>query len=336
MLSCLNIVFIKTENDKTPLLGREAGEYLTREFRAYDYTVAEDALQVRQYLSDEAVNVVLPLDMPLVEEHDLLRAVEIMRRRKISCVGLGKKDGAGWMSFDKEHNSEYFVAGDAFLQLCGAKNRHLVYNSMRDRIVRRWLEREVEIPDTATVHIDDTVLISPSAEILPFSTLKGNSVIKAGAEISASYISDSTVEEGAGIRYSHIVNSRVCARANVGPYSRLRGALIGKECRIGDFVEVKASALGDGVKASHLTYIGDADIGRATNVGCGTVFCNYDGKLKHRTTVGEDCFIGANTNLIAPLNVGDGAFIAAGTTVNKDVDGGTFTIGRVRAETKKK
>ena len=125
------------------------------------------------------------------------------------------------------------------------------------------------------------------------------------------------------------------ARASVGPYARLRRATIGEDCRVGDFVEVKNSTLENGVKAAHLSYIGDAAVGERTNVGCGTVFCNYDGKTKHKTTVGCDCFIGANTNLVAPLVVGDKAFIAAGTTVTRDVDEKTFTIGRVRQDTVK-
>ncbi len=99
-------------------------------------------------------------------------------------------------------------------------------------------------------------------------------------------------------------------------------------------MEIKASKLSDGVKASHLSYVGDAEVGEGTNVGCGTVFCNYDGREKHKTTVGSRCFIGANTNLIAPVVVGDNAFIAAGTTVTRDVGDGSFTIGRVRQDTK--
>ena len=104
---------------------------------------------------------------------------------------------------------------------------------------------------------------------------------------------------------------------------------------MGDFVEIKGSSLGDGVKSAHLAYIGDAVVGEGTNIGCGTVFCNYDGRKKHRTEVGSGCFIGANVNLVAPLAVGDGAFVAAGTTVTRDVEGGEFVIGRARQESKR-
>ena len=145
---------------------------------------------------------------------------------------------------------------------------------------------------------------------------------------------NSIVENGASVEMSHIVDSCVRAGATVGPFARLRGAQVGEKCRIGDFVEIKASKLGNGVKASHLSYVGDAEVGDGTNVGCGTVFCNYDGKDKHRTTVGSGCFIGANTNLIAPVVVGDNSFIAAGTTVTRDVEECSFTIGRVRQDTK--
>ena len=154
-----------------------------------------------------------------------------------------------------------------------------------------------------------------------------------GAKVAGSYIKDSVID-GASVEYSYLACSHVHARATVGPFARLRGATIGNNCRVGDFVEVKASTLREGVKASHLTYIGDADVGERTNVGCGSVFCNYDGVDKHKTTVGCNCFIGANTNLIAPVVVGDNAFIAAGTTVTRDIEDGSFTIGRVRQDTK--
>ena len=103
---------------------------------------------------------------------------------------------------------------------------------------------------------------------------------------------------------------------------------MGDNCRVGNYVEIKRSILHDGVKAAHLSYIGDADVGARTNIGCGVIFVNFDGKLKHRASVGEDCFIGCNANLVAPLTVGKGCFIACGTTVDKDMPDGAFSIGR--------
>lgn len=165
---------------------------------------------------------------------------------------------------------------------------------------------------------------------MPFTRIVGASEVFSGAVVAGSYIEDSVIGRGASVTMSHIVGSTVGAGCSVGPFARLRGAECGATCRIGDFVEVKNSVLGDGVKSAHLAYIGDADVGDGTNVGCGTVFCNYDGKRKHRTEVGKGCFLGANVNLIAPVSVGDGAFVAAGTTVTDDVEDEAFVIGRSR------
>ena len=208
-----------------------------------------------------------------------------------------------------------------------------MYNLLKDAILDDFLSRGVRILDKNTTFIDDTVNIESGVVILPYTRIEGESVLMNGAKVAGSYVKDSVID-GASVEYSYLACSHVHARATVGPFARLRGATIGNDCRVGDFVEVKASTLREGVKASHLTYIGDADVGERTNVGCGSVFCNYDGVDKHKTTVGCNCFIGANTNLIAPVVVGDNAFIAAGTTVTRDIEDGSFTIGRVRQDTK--
>ena len=117
----------------------------------------------------------------------------------------------------------------------------------------------------------------------------------------------------------------------VGPFAYLRpGCTIGENCKVGDFVEVKNSSLGDGSKASHLTYIGDSDVGRDVNIGCGVVFVNYDGTNKHRSNIGDGAFIGCNTNLVSPVSVEDGAYIAAGSTITEDVPKDSLAIARQR------
>lgn len=317
------------------LLGREVQDYLFREFNVFEYTVVDED-EVDGFLSDEGVNVILPLDMPLVRVKDISEAIDSMRRKKIDSMSLGSKRANTRICFGTEEKSSFFVTGNAFLRLGGAKNYSIVYNCMRERIIDRHLSKNVRILDTHTTHIDDTVTIAKRAVIQPFCRLIGTTVIKDRAEIYSSYIQNSVIEKGAFVQNSHIVNSRVGNNTTVGPFARLRGALIGEECRIGDFVEVKASKLEKGVKSAHLCYIGDAEVGEETNVGCGTVFCNYDGKNKHKSKVGKDCFIGANANLIAPITIGNEVFIAAGTTVNHDLEDKTFAIGRVRHETKKK
>ena len=200
----------------------------------------------------------------------------------------------------------------------------------------RFLAGGAVIPCPSLVKITGDCVIESGAVVEPFVSLD-NAVVRKGAVVgSFSSVIASEISEGAEITQSRVVGSVIGKNAKIGPFAFIRmGSAIGDGCRIGDFVEVKASRVADGAKAAHLAYIGDADVGLRTNIGCGTVFANYDGKKKHRTTVGNDAFIGANVNLIAPVTVGDGAFIAAATTVTEDVSEGAFVIGRVRAEEKK-
>jgi len=139
-----------------------------------------------------------------------------------------------------------------------------------------------------------------------------------------------TVDDNVEIRpYSHIEGATIGTGAIIGPFARLRpGATLGEDVHIGNFVEVKEAVLGEGVKANHLTYIGDAEIGAGTNVGAGTITCNYDGYNKHRTVVGKSVFIGSNTAIVAPVKIGDGAIIGAGSTVVRNVPAGSLTIAR--------
>jgi bifunctional UDP-N-acetylglucosamine pyrophosphorylase/glucosamine-1-phosphate N-acetyltransferase len=139
---------------------------------------------------------------------------------------------------------------------------------------------------------------------------------------------DATIGAGTRIEpFTHVEGASVGANAVLGPYARLRpGAVLGNEAHVGNFVEVKNATLGQGAKANHLTYIGDADIGARVNVGAGTITCNYDGANKHRTVIEDDVFVGSDTQLVAPVRVGRGVTIAAGTTVWKDVPEGTLVL----------
>lgn len=178
--------------------------------------------------------------------------------------------------------------------------------------------------------LDDTVKVGKNVTLEPYCVVKGNSVLCDGCVIgSFSYVENSVIGKNTQLKSSRVCNSTVGENCTVGPYAHLRdNARIGDNCRIGNFVEVKNSDVRSGVKASHLAYIGDASVGEGTNIGCGVVFVNYDGKYKNRTAVGKNCFIGCNSNLVAPLNIGDNCYVACGTTVDKDVPEGAFGIGR--------
>ena len=188
------------------------------------------------------------------------------------------------------------------------------------------------------IYADGTVTYESGAEIFSPCVITGNSHISAGASVQPyCFLKDCFVGGGTTVRSTFADNARIGARCEIGPFACLRpGSVVGDGCRVGDFVEVKNSSLGDGVKAAHLAYIGDAAVGGGTNVGCGTVFANYDGREKHRTTVGRNCFLGCNVNLVAPLTLGDGVFVAAGTTVTDDAGENSFEIGRSRQHTKRK
>ena len=157
-----------------------------------------------------------------------------------------------------------------------------------------------------------------------------NSVVK-GKLKGINIIENSRIEEGVEIISSHIFDSVVGENTKIGPNAHLRpNSKIGKNCRIGNFVEIKNSVVGDNTKIAHLTYVGDAKIGKGCNIGCGVVFVNYNGKEKNEIVIGNNVFIGSNCNLIAPLNIPDNVYICAGTTVTQNLNEYDFVIGRSR------
>ena len=186
------------------------------------------------------------------------------------------------------------------------------------------------------IYIVKDAVVEEGAVVFPNNYIGAGSVIKSGAVLRPNnIIENSVVEEGAVVTASVLESAHVGKRAQVGPFCYMRaGAKVGEGCKAGDFVEIKNASLGDGTKASHLAYVGDCDVGAGCNVGCGVIFVNYDGKQKHRSKVGDRAFIGSNSNIIAPVNIGDDAYIAAGTTITEDVPEAALVIGRSRQTVK--
>jgi bifunctional UDP-N-acetylglucosamine pyrophosphorylase/glucosamine-1-phosphate N-acetyltransferase len=181
--------------------------------------------------------------------------------------------------------------------------------------------------------IDDTVKVAPGAEIEANVRLRGATVVGSGAFIDVgSVVTDSVIAAGAELKpYSIVTSSRVGEVAQIGPFSHLRpDSEIEAEAHIGNFVETKKTRVRRGAKANHLAYLGDGDIGERANVGAGTIFCNYDGFQKHRTTIGEGAFIGSDSQLVAPVTIGKGAYVASGSSVTEDVPDEALAIGRAR------
>lgn len=186
------------------------------------------------------------------------------------------------------------------------------------RLRRAAMEGGVTLTDPASVFLSADTVFAPDVTVGPSVVFGPGVMVESGAEIRA---------------FSHLEGCRVGAGAIVGPFARLRpGTLLESQAHVGNFVEIKAATLGAGAKANHLTYIGDAEVGAGTNIGAGTITCNYDGYAKHRTTIGAGAFIGSDTALVAPVTVGDGAIVAAGSVVTRDVPADALAVARGRQE----
>lgn len=205
----------------------------------------------------------------------------------------------------------------------------------RYEINLKHLAAGVKFIDLKTAYIDESVMIGKETIIYPGVILQGNTSIGENCLIGHnSRIVDSKIGNETEIQSSVILKSKVGNNTTIGPFAYMRpNSTLGDHVKLGDFVEIKNSAMGNGSKASHLTYIGDSDVGENVNLGCGVVFVNYDGKNKHRSIIKDNVFVGCNVNIISPVTIEDGAYIAAGTTVTRDVPKGALCIGRAR-ETK--
>lgn len=207
----------------------------------------------------------------------------------------------------------------------------------RDERVRALQEEGVEIDLPSSVLIDEDVIVESGCRIRPYTILEGRTVLRQDAVVGPfSRLVDVVVGAGAEIRdHCLLTECRVDEGAVVGPFAHVRPeSHIGARARVGNFVELKKASLGDEAKASHLAYLGDTTVGAGANVGAGAITCNYDGQNKHETQIGPGAFVGSNACLVAPVTVGDGAYVAAGSTVTEDVPAGALAVGRARQVTR--
>lgn len=213
-----------------------------------------------------------------------------------------------------------------------------VEGMMRARACRRWMEEGVTILDPARAWIDSAVEIGPDTVLAPGAWLEGETTIGAGCLIGAgSHLVASRLGDRVVVKDHCLIEEAVIEQgASIGPFAHLRpGTVVRRDACVGNFVELKKTDLGAGSKANHLTYLGDATIGAGVNIGAGTITCNYDGVKKSNTVIEDDVFVGSDTQFVAPVRVGKGAVIAAGTTVTEDVPADALVIGRVRQVVKK-
>lgn len=207
---------------------------------------------------------------------------------------------------------------------------------MKKRINEEHMRNGVSIIDPEQTYIEPDVQIESDVILHPGTVLKGETIIRTGAEIGPhTELEDCEVGEETVIRHSVATSSKIGNRVNIGPFAHIRPAShVGNDTKVGNFVEIKKTTLGDHSKVSHLSYIGDADVGERVNVGCGTITVNYDGTNKYLTTIEDDAFIGCNSNLIAPVTVGKGSYVAAGSTITKNVPENALSIARARQTNK--
>lgn len=207
---------------------------------------------------------------------------------------------------------------------------------MKKRVNEKHMRNGVTLIDPDNTYIESDVIIGSDTIVEPNVFLKGKTVIGQDCFIgSGSELCNTKIGDRVLVRSSNLEDSMMADDSNIGPFSHLRpNSIIGKRVHIGNFVEVKNAILDEDTKVGHLTYVGDADLGKNINVGCGTVFVNYDGKNKHRSTIGDNTFIGCNVNIVAPVKIEKNTFLAAGSTITKDVPEGAMGIARTRQENK--
>lgn len=239
-------------------------------------------------------------------------------------VAMGKRVGA--MTVSEEES----MGVNNRIQLAEAES------ALRMRTACRLMDAGVSIIDPMNTYIDSRAEIGCDTIIYPGVIIEGACNVGSGCLIySGTRLSKSNVGDGCTIDHSVLVQVEVGDNANIGPFAYLRpGTKLHNNCKVGDFVEIKNASIGDGTKIPHLTYVGDATVGMNVNIGCGTAFANYDGKNKYHTNVGDNCFIGCNNVLVSPVELHDGAYTAAGSTITGDVPAGSLAVARAEQRIK--
>lgn len=342
----INVVILRVKHGalgeawNIPVLGRTLEEWVASALNApYKTLEASPVINLADKLPQlldktKPVTVMLYCDTPLVTKGTVLAAVDKLTAQKLGMVKLqrGCVFKTDYLLGVESLFVQEPVGGGEFEAVTDCEGLSRITDNIRHRILRYHASNGVRICDFVNTHIDCDVVIQKGAVIEPYNFIKGKSIINSGAHIlPGNYLENAIIGQGATVDSSRIYNSLVGANTTVGPFAYLRpNTVVGSKCRIGDFVELKNCVIGDGCKVSHLTYIGDAELGNDCNVGCGVVFANYDGKNKYRSVVGARVFIGSNANIVAPVNIADRAFIAAGSTITSDVPVQGLAVARAR------
>ncbi len=338
----------------TPLLTGETLRSLatthTTDGNAVTVLTAEvpDATGYGRIVRDEATGAVTAI-VEHKDASDVQRAIREINSGVFAFDGQLLADALGKVRTDNSQGEEYLtdvlgilreaghrvgasVAGD-HREIAGINNRVQLAEarrSLNDRLLTEAMLSGVTVVDPATTFIDVTVTFEPDALVHPGTQLLGATHLAAGAEVGPnSRLRDTRVGAGARVDNTVAEGAEVGEQATVGPYAYLRpGTQLGVKAKAGTYVEMKNAVIGDGTKVPHLTYVGDATIGEQSNIGAASVFVNYDGEAKHRTTIGSHCKTGSDNMFVAPVTVGDGAYTAAGSVITKDVPPGSLAVAR--------
>ena len=267
----------------------------------------------------------------------------------IYAVRAGLLVGALGQITDDNHQGEFYLTdvvgilagrGDRLTaveassqEVQGINSQDQLASAQRElqrRVNQRLMESGVWMLDPERTYIDDTVEVAPGARIYPGVHLEGSTTVGPDARVGPDvFAKDSTIGAGSTVWYAVLRSAVVGDECEVGPFASLRpGTVLARGAKAGTFVETKNTTLGEGAKAPHLSYLGDATIGAGTNIGAGAITCNYDGFEKHHTEIGEDVFIGSDTMLVAPVSIGDGAVTGAGSVITQDVPAGSLAVER--------
>jgi bifunctional UDP-N-acetylglucosamine pyrophosphorylase / glucosamine-1-phosphate N-acetyltransferase len=291
----------------------------------------------------------------IVEHKDARESERAIREINAGFMALGARRLAGWLKKIGNSNAqgEYYLTDVVTLAVAEGVAVHGVkiadanevagVNSKRElaelerayqrREAERLLEAAVSLADPSRIDVRGTLQCGRDVAIDVNCVFEGKVVLGDGVRVGPNCVlRDVSIGAGSEVfAFSHLEDSEIGARCRLGPYARLRpGTSLADEVHIGNFVEVKASRLGVGSKANHLSYIGDSEVGSKVNVGAGTITCNYDGVSKHRTVIEDECFIGSDTTLVAPVRIARGSYIGAGSTITKDTPAGQLTLARAK------
>lgn len=342
----INGVILRVKNNNLgdiwnlPILGKSLEEWVAGTLNVpcqtiESSTVINIAEKIKPLIDrSKPITAVLYCDTPLITAKTIETAVRQLTAQNLNMVKLPR--GTVFKT-EYLYGTETLFPQDPtgsgeFEAVTDCESLSRITDSLRRRILNFHASKGVLITDYKNVYIDCDAVIERGAVIEPYNFIKGKTIIKADAHIMPNnYIENCIIGSGARVDSSRLYSSIVGNETKVGPFAYIRpNSVIGKECRIGDFVELKNCVIGDGCKVSHLSYIGDAELGAECNVGCGVVFANYDGKNKFKSVVGNRVFIGSNANIVAPVHIADHAFIAAGSTVTDEVPAEALAIARAR------